>query len=247
MRPSVALAVALAVLALASAAATLPSATSNAPAAPDGSAPDGPSNGSLDRDADSSVPGPPGDGTDGCFVGCGSGLGFFDRLPTLPAPGPGVLALLAAAALGGLSVLAYRAAGDEGAATPAPDRDEERAGPQPGAAGRRPSGPADAAADNAVYRAWLDLVDGLAVPRVDARTPAEVAAAAVDAGADAAAVRELRELFVAVRYGGRRPTGDREERARAARRRASGSGDDTGQSFDSDESAAEADDGGPDG
>lgn len=74
---------------------------------------------------------------------------------------------------------------------------------------------ADAAATNDVYIAWRALAS--ATPNVDrTATPKEVAAAAVRDGRDEQAVRDLTRQFRAVRYGGARPTEDRERDARAA-------------------------------
>jgi hypothetical protein len=78
---------------------------------------------------------------------------------------------------------------------------------------------ADADADNEIFRAWATMTDYLDVDRPDSSTPTEFAAAAVDAGMADEDVRELTDLFAAVRYGGAEATNDREDRAVAALRR----------------------------
>ena len=84
----------------------------------------------------------------------------------------------------------------------------------PADGGRRPWPPGEPSTE--VERAWLDLVGRLEVDRPWARTPAEFAAAAVDAGMDAEAVDQVTATFVTVRYGGDRVTGRHRERVRAA-------------------------------
>lgn len=77
---------------------------------------------------------------------------------------------------------------------------------------------AEAGAENEVYRAWREMADGVDVGNPRTSTPAEFAAAAVDAGLDPDRVEELTELFEAVRYGDRPVTEERERRAVAALR-----------------------------
>jgi hypothetical protein len=77
---------------------------------------------------------------------------------------------------------------------------------------------ADADPDNEVYRAWKEMTELLSVPNPDSSTPAEFAAAAVEAGMDREDVTELTALFEEVRYGGATPTADRQQRAVAALR-----------------------------
>jgi len=77
---------------------------------------------------------------------------------------------------------------------------------------------AEAGAENEVYRAWREMADGVDVGNPRTSTPAEFAAAAVDAGLDPDRVQELTELFEAVRYGDRPVTEEREQRAVAALR-----------------------------
>jgi len=66
---------------------------------------------------------------------------------------------------------------------------------------------------NEVYRAWAEMTDHLSVDHPESSTPAEFAAAAVEAGMDADDVDRLTAVFEEVRYGGFDPTPDREETA----------------------------------
>lgn len=77
----------------------------------------------------------------------------------------------------------------------------------------------DADLDNEIYRAWSEMTEALAVDRPETSTPAEFAAAAVDAGLDAGDVGELTDLFETVRYGTAEVTPERERRAVDALRR----------------------------
>lgn len=72
---------------------------------------------------------------------------------------------------------------------------------------------------NEVYRAWAEMTEHLAVEHPESSTPAEFAAAAVDAGMAPEDVRELTDLFEEVRYGDREVTAERERRAVDALRR----------------------------
>ncbi|WP_144799618.1 DUF4129 domain-containing protein [Halorubrum depositum] len=74
-------------------------------------------------------------------------------------------------------------------------------------------------ADNEVYRAWRDMTEALDVDRPASSTPAEFAAAAVDAGVDEEPVADLTAVFERVRYGGEDATAERERRAAEALRR----------------------------
>lgn len=73
--------------------------------------------------------------------------------------------------------------------------------------------------DNEIYRAWLEMTRHLDVENPESSTPAEFAAAAVDAGMARSDVEELTALFEEVRYGGEEPTPERTGRARDALRR----------------------------
>lgn len=72
---------------------------------------------------------------------------------------------------------------------------------------------ADAEVENAVYRAWREMTVHLDVDEPRSSTPAEFAAAAVDAGMDREDVAALTELFENARYGGQEPTEADERRA----------------------------------
>ncbi|MBX0293288.1 DUF4129 domain-containing protein [Haloarcula nitratireducens] len=76
----------------------------------------------------------------------------------------------------------------------------------------------DAPLDNAVYRAWREMTDALAVPDPETSTPGEFQTAAVDAGMDPEDVAVLTDLFRTVRYGDRPATEERERRAEQALR-----------------------------
>lgn len=67
--------------------------------------------------------------------------------------------------------------------------------------------------DNEIYRAWREMTQLLDVANPESSTPSEFAIAATDAGMDPEDVDALTDLFVAVRYGGRTPTPDREQQA----------------------------------
>ncbi|WP_159076998.1 DUF4129 domain-containing protein [Halococcoides cellulosivorans] len=71
-----------------------------------------------------------------------------------------------------------------------------------------------AALDNAVYRAWAEMVDALDVGDPETTTPQEFATHAIEAGMDRSAVEDLTLLFDEVRYGDRPVTDERERRAR---------------------------------
>ena len=113
-----------------------------------------------------------------------------------------IVALLAA-----LGVVAYRYGGrflDRWAT------EENRANPAPWPP-REPRSEVD--------RAWFAMVRCLDVERPWTRTPAEFAAAAVDAGMDPDAVEKVTAAFEAVHYGGASVTPTLRERARSGLRR----------------------------
>lgn len=72
---------------------------------------------------------------------------------------------------------------------------------------------------NDVHRAWLAMIDRANIERPWARTPAECARAAVDAGLDSEAVETLTTLFEEVRYGNAPLTDERRQQAREWRQR----------------------------
>ena len=146
--------------------------------------------------------------------GSGTGTSVFDP-STLLIVGLGV-ALVAAVVL-----LFVSSSGDD----PEPDPDEtvpepedlRAVGQAAGEAADRIESSTDV--DNEVYRAWREMTDHLDVSNPQSSTPAEFAAAAVDAGLDREDVEELTSLFEAVRYGGESATDERERRAIEALRR----------------------------
>ena len=77
----------------------------------------------------------------------------------------------------------------------------------------------DAAVDNEVYRAWIEMTDLLDVRHPDTSTPADFAAAAVDAGMHREDVEELTDLFRSIRYGPDEATDQYERRALEALQR----------------------------
>ncbi len=88
------------------------------------------------------------------------------------------------------------------------------------AAGRALTGDESGAApENVVERAWRDMTVELSLDSPETATPAEFAAAAVEAGMAESDVRELTTLFEKVRYGDADATSERGERARAALQR----------------------------
>ena len=76
--------------------------------------------------------------------------------------------------------------------------------------------PTATAADNAIYRAWREMVALLDAPDPQSGTPRQFATAAVDAGMDSDDVAVLTRAFEEVRYGGAELSDERRERAVAA-------------------------------
>ena len=136
-----------------------------------------------------------------------------------------LLGVLLALAIAAAVLLLVFASGDTDA--PVPDAEDEEPEPEPdvAAVGRAAGRAADRIDDgedgfeNDVYRAWVEMTDHLAVAHPESSTPAEFADAAVEAGMDAADVRELTTLFEEARYGDYAVTDERESRAVAALRR----------------------------
>lgn len=173
---------------------------------------------------------PPGDG--GMLPFGGNGTGFLPQgggEGTSLAQGSGVstpnaiLGILLFVALAGAVVLLFVSTADEEDEPEPPEgeppemADVAAVGRVAGDAADRIEGEADV--ENEVYRAWDEMTRLLELPNPEASTPAEFAAAAVDAGMDADDVSELTDLFEAVRYGGVAPTAERERRAVGALRR----------------------------
>jgi len=163
----------------------------------------------------------------------GSGLPGSGSGTTLTDPSVLLLVGLGLALAGAVALLFVSSAGDE------PDREEAAADPESpedvAAVGRAAGAAADRIedatdVDNEVYRAWREMTRHLDVPNPESSTPAEFAAAAVEAGIDRGDVEELTALFEAVRYGGESPTEDRERRALEALRSVEEYADDRGGS-----------------
>ena len=152
----------------------------------------------------------------------GGASGGLDPGQTVSTPTTVFGVLLVVAILGAVLLLFVSTGDDEsptGERTQSPDDYEAQAaiGAAAGAAADRIEAEADV--DNEIYRAWVEMTSHLEVSNPDASTPAEFAAAAVDAGMDRDDVTELTDLFEVVRYGGATPTEERERRAVEALRR----------------------------
>jgi len=138
-----------------------------------------------------------------------------------------LLALVVIAALVASVAVLLGAGGDDeptdGEATAESGGDDEPEDPDLREVGRTAGTAADrierSDADNGVYRAWRDMTEALDVERPASATPAEFAAAAVDAGVDEEPVADLTAVFERVRYGGEEATAERERRAAEALRR----------------------------
>ncbi|WP_123619486.1 DUF4129 domain-containing protein [Halorubrum sp. CSM-61] len=153
----------------------------------------------------------------------GAGVGGSEGAASAPELLFALLVIVALVASVGVLLLAGgddEAGPGDGAAA---EDDPEEPAPDLAAVGRTAGEAADrieeSDADNEVYRAWRDMTAALDVDRPASSTPAEFAAAAVDAGVDEEPVATLTEVFERVRYGGADATEDRERRAVEALRR----------------------------
>ncbi|MFB6296856.1 MAG: DUF4129 domain-containing protein [Halobacteriales archaeon] len=142
--------------------------------------------------------------------------------PTLPAASVELLVLvvLGIALVGVVLRLSENPASRDAVEEPG----EASEGGEPGSIGRAAGEAADridadAAVDNEIYRAWVEMTDLLDVEHPDTSTPEDFADAAVDAGMRPADVEELTDLFRTVRYGPEGATPGREQRAVEALRR----------------------------
>ena len=99
------------------------------------------------------------------------------------------------------------------------EAEDERLEAVGNAAGRVVEQAGAAGGGNAVYRAWREMTDALEIERPETTTPEEFADEAVAAGMARDDVRELTEIFEAVRYGDADVTEARERRAMDALRR----------------------------
>jgi len=154
----------------------------------------------------------------------GGGLGGGEGSASAPEL---LFALLVVAALVASVAVLLGAGGDdeptEGEAAAGSDDGDKPGDPDLREVGRTAGTAADrierSDADNGVYRAWRDMTEALDVDRPASATPAEFAAAAVDAGVDEEPVADLTAVFERVRYGGEEATAERERRAAEALRR----------------------------
>jgi hypothetical protein len=127
------------------------------------------------------------------------------------------VALLAAVALLFASSGGDDPEADEGFADPDSTHDVQAVGRAAGQAADRIETSTDV--DNEVFRAWHEMTDHLDVANPQSSTPAEFAAAAVEAGMAREDVARLTSMFEEVRYGGESPTEERERQALEALRR----------------------------
>lgn len=156
--------------------------------------------------------------------GTGDGEGDSRTVPELPLALLAIVAILAAALVGG--VLVNRESDDDvdpfesDAAALVDDEadvDVEAFGDVAGRAADRIERTDEL--DNEIYRAWVEMTGHLDVEHPASSTPGEFADAAIAAGVAPDDVAELTELFERVRYGHDDPTTERERRAIDALRR----------------------------
>ncbi|WP_115865420.1 DUF4129 domain-containing protein [Halorussus litoreus] len=147
----------------------------------------------------------------------GSGTGTSVTDPSFLLMAGLAIALLAAVALLFVSSSGDDPDHEEPAPEPEPEQDVAAVGRAAGEAADRIESSTDV--DNEVFRAWREMTEHLRVSNPESSTPAEFAAAAVDAGMAREDVEELTSLFEAVRYGGESATEERERRALDALRR----------------------------
>jgi hypothetical protein len=134
--------------------------------------------------------------------------------------------VLVAALLGGVTLLAWRVGaiqsvlGLDGHESEEPSSDLGALGEVAGRAADDVEGAATAtAADNAIYRAWSEMVGLLDAPGPQSGTPRQFAVAAIEAGMDPEQVDVLTRTFEEVRYGDAALSKKRRERATGALRR----------------------------
>lgn len=167
--------------------------------------------------------GPPPTGTPSPTGQGGFGEGTSDPL-ALPFEDIAILVLVAGV-LGALTLLAWRSETVQSALgldseTPALDDDLETVGRIAGdTADRVEAARTPTAADNAIYRAWSDMVALLDDADPTAATPRKFESAAVEAGMDPDDVAIVTRTFEEVRYGEEPLTEERRTRAVAAFRR----------------------------
>jgi len=151
----------------------------------------------------------------------GSSQGSDDGSTPVTDPPTLLFGLFGLVLLGAVALIA-RSTGDD---LSQPEPSEESSGPTDVAAVARAAGRAADRIeerdgfDNEVYRAWKEMTRHLEVANPESSTPAEFAAAAVDAGMAREDVDALTEVFEAVRYGAAEPTEAHEREAVEALRR----------------------------
>ncbi|MGM0590817.1 MAG: DUF4129 domain-containing protein [Halobacteriota archaeon] len=157
------------------------------------------------------------DPTNGTLVPGGGGGTTETTTPALPSS---LLVLLIGLVVLGAMVALFRrsaAAPVESEREDDPQVDTEAVGRAAGRAADRIESATDV--DNEIYRAWREMTALLEVSSPETYTPGAFESTAIDAGMDAADVRELTRLFEDVRYGGREPSSTDEQRAIAVFRR----------------------------
>lgn len=165
----------------------------------------------------------PGNATENATIFAGGGGGSLLAGESTTAPADPSFALAAVVLLGIVGAAAAFVSFGRDDVVPATAEGEEPPDGDVAAVGRAAGEAADRIAagtdvENEVYRAWETMTDHLDVEAPETSTPAEFAAAAVDAGMDADDVAALTRLFEETRYGGYEVTDDRAERALAALR-----------------------------
>ena len=166
-----------------------------------------------------------GDGERFLPVGGGGGTGLGGGSGTVSTPELLFVAVVVIALLVSTLLLVTSVGDDEEDGTAGGDEpdDPDTADPDLAEVARTAGEAADriesATADNEVYDAWRRMTTVLDVERPASSTPAEFAAAAVEAGVDEEPVDQLTDVFERVRYGGADPTDDRERLAVEALRR----------------------------
>jgi len=151
----------------------------------------------------------------------GGAAGFAGSGEAVTTPTAALGLLLVVAIAGSVVLLIQSAATDQ---TDPGDTEPEATVAEPASAVGTVAGQAadrladDADVSNEVYRAWREMTTYLDVDHPRASTPAEFAAAAVDAGMAREDVTELTAVFEEVRYGPGSVTDDQERRAREALR-----------------------------
>lgn len=141
---------------------------------------------------------------------------WAEEVAATPEVSPAILVVLFALALLGVGAVLYSASRDEVVETVEDIVEEETDVADLAAAAGRAADRLqhrDADVDNAVYEAWVEMTQLLAVPDPETATAGEFAAEAIDVGMDRDLVDELTTLFEEVRYGHAEADEEREELA----------------------------------